>query len=130
MNEPKRTAAVVNFNELERHVNNAFEAQRIGQKTAGEISHEDLGRLSAEAVLSQYEGAAKAIEGLGEEITDRARKLEASLIEADRDLKLIAEAAEAIREKGKLVYVQIEEASGVSRNIRDVCAELRNKVGI
>jgi hypothetical protein len=91
---------------------------------------EDIGRLSAEAVLSEYEIAAKAIEGLGDEIKTRIKNLETSLFEADKDIKTVAETANAIREKGKLVQVQIEEASSVSKGINDACVEFRKKVGM
>jgi hypothetical protein len=89
---------------------------------------EDIGRLSAEAVLSEYEAASKAVEELGDEIKSRIKNLEVSMFEADADLKLLAEAAAAIREKGKLVQVQIEEASSLSKSIKDACAEFHKKI--
>lgn len=113
---------------LEDEVQVALKRQRIGS-TVEHVSEGDIGRLSAEAVLSQYEAAAKAVEGMGEEIKDRINRLEAALVEADKDMKLVAEAAAAIREKGKLVYVQIQEASGVSDAIRSACADFHKKVG-
>ena len=90
---------------------------------------DDIGRLSAEAVLAQYDHAAKCVEELGLEVKDRIRKLEDQLKEADADLKLIGEAANKIREKGKLVHMQIEEASQLSKDIRETCAEFVRKVG-
>jgi predicted ribosome quality control (RQC) complex YloA/Tae2 family protein len=93
------------------------------------VGEEDVGRLSAQAVLAQYEIAAKAVESMGEEIRTRLGRLEAALAEADEDMKLVAEAAKSIREKGSLVYAQIEEASGLSKDIRATCAEFRRKIG-
>jgi hypothetical protein len=90
---------------------------------------DDIGRLSAEAVLAQYDHAAKCVEELGLEVKERIRKLEDQLKEADADLKLIGEAANKIREKGKLVHAQIEEASQLSKDIRETCAEFVRKVG-
>jgi hypothetical protein len=90
---------------------------------------DDIGRLSAEAVLAQYDHAAKCVEELGLEVKERIRKLEGQLKEADADLKLIAEAADKIRDKGKMVHLQIEEASQLSKDIRETCAEFVRKVG-
>jgi autotransporter translocation and assembly factor TamB len=116
------------MDKLEREVQAALHQQRLGAAVEG-VDERDLGRLSAEAVLAQYEEAAKSVEGMGTEIKTRIERLEAALIEADKDMKLVAEAAAAIREKGKLVYIQIEEASGLSQEIRDACANFRKKVG-
>jgi hypothetical protein len=91
---------------------------------------DDLGRMSAEAVLAQYEAAAKAVEEMGSHIKDRVSALDESLRETDRDLKLIAEAAAAIRDKGKRVQLQIEEVSSLSRDIRDACTEFKRKMGV
>jgi uncharacterized protein YfcZ (UPF0381/DUF406 family) len=89
---------------------------------------DDLGRMSAQAVLAQYEAAAKSVESMGDEVKVRVAKLEAALQECDADMQLLAEAANAIREKGKLVYIQIDEASDVSKDIRAACAEFRKKI--
>ena len=120
MIEPKPHLRSVDLDNLERDVASALNRQPVQEQ--------DIGRLSAEAVLAQYEAAAKSVEGMGDEIKDRIKRLEAALVEADQDLKLVAEAAAAIREKGRLVYVQIEEASGVSEKIRNACADFRKKV--
>jgi len=124
----RSAAAIINFDTLEREVQEARE-RRMPAPT-DQLSEKDIGRLSAEAVLSQYEAAAKSVEGMGDEIKDRIKKLEAALVEADKDLKLVAEAAAAIREKGRLVQIQIEEASGVSQDIRTMCTNLRKKIGL
>lgn len=124
MSELKPHLRAVDMNKLEQEVHGALYEHQVTVET----HEQDIGRLSAEAVLAQYEAAAKSVEGMGEEIKDRIKRLEAALVEADADLKLVAEAAAAIREKGRLVYVQIEEAAGVSQKIRDACADFRKKV--
>jgi transposase-like protein len=106
----------------------ALKTQQIGQAVE-HVNEKDIGRLSAEAVLTQYEATAKAVETMGTEVKDRIAKLEAAMREADEALKLVAEAAHSIRERGKLVQVQIEEATQLSKEIRDTCAEFRRKVG-
>lgn len=89
---------------------------------------DDLGKLSADAVRAQYAAAAKSVEAMGEEILKRVGSIESALAEAECDLKLLEEAAAAIREKGNLVALQIEEMSSVSKDIRTVVAEFKKKM--
>jgi hypothetical protein len=88
----------------------------------------DIGRLSADAVLEQFKMAAKSVEEMGEEIQARIRALEGSLKECDADMKLLAEAAVAIREKGKLAHAEIERTAAVSKDIREIVAAIKNKL--
>jgi predicted nucleic acid-binding Zn-ribbon protein len=90
---------------------------------------EDLGRLSSEAVLQQFEHAAKSWLDMGTEVKDRIAKLEDQLAQADRDLKLIAECAETIRDKGKLAAAQIDEASALSGTIAKLANDLKTTMG-
>lgn len=91
---------------------------------------DDLGRMSAEAVLTQYEAAAKAVEEMGVSVKDRVSKIASALLECDKDMKEIAETAASIREKGNHVRIQIEEASALSNDIRNACIEFKKKVGL
>jgi hypothetical protein len=91
---------------------------------------DDLGRMSGEAIMAQYEAAAKSVEAMGEDVKDRVAKLEASLVECGKDMKLIAEAATFIRDKGKLMQAQIEEAAAATNEIRNAVAEFKRKVGV
>lgn len=101
---------------------------RRGATAEPKVGEEDIGRLSAEAVLAQYELAAKAVEDMGEAIKTRVARLADALAEADADMRLVAETAKAIREKGALAHAQIEEAAGVSKEIRGACADFRSKI--
>jgi hypothetical protein len=89
---------------------------------------DNLGKMSADAVRAQYEAAAKAFEVMGEEVKDRINKLEASLDEAAASMKLLSEAAAAIREQGKLAHMQIAEMSSVTKHINGMCADVMKKV--
>lgn len=90
----------------------------------------DLGKLSAEAVQTQYELAAKAVEELGVAVRERIARLQAALEECDSDLKLLADAAAHIRDKGNLVYAQIDEASALSSEIRTTVSDFKTKLGV
>ena len=118
----------VELDHLERDVQTALHRQQIGS-TIEHVNEKDIGRLSAEAVSKEYEAAAKAVETMGEEIKARVAKLEAALVEADESLKYLVETAAAITERGKLVHIQITDASSVCSDIRKACAEIRKKVG-
>jgi predicted ribosome quality control (RQC) complex YloA/Tae2 family protein len=89
---------------------------------------EDIGRMSAQAVQLQYEHAAQAVERMGEEVQERIRRLTTALQECDEDMKVLKETAELVREKGQLVYAQIDEIAGLSKNIRETCAAFRTQL--
>ena len=91
---------------------------------------DELGRMSAEAVLTQYEAAAKAVEDMGKEVMSMVKRLGQSLQECDNDMKVVAETAAAIRDKGKHSQALIEQVSALSTEIREACAEFKKKVGL
>jgi predicted ribosome quality control (RQC) complex YloA/Tae2 family protein len=88
---------------------------------------EDVGRLSAEAAQAQIEATAKCVELMSNEAKEQDAKLEDARKELNEALKLIAKAAEQLREKGKAVYARIEEANATSKAIRDACVEVMKK---
>jgi hypothetical protein len=90
---------------------------------------DDLGRMSGEAIMAQYEAAARSVEDMGEHVKERIAKLEAAMVECHKDMRLITEAAVFIREKGIVVQKQIEEAAAVSNDIRSAVTEFKRKVG-
>lgn len=89
---------------------------------------DNVGRLSAEAIIQQYEAAAKQVEALGEEIKSSSEKLMAALAEHDADMKMIAETAQEIRDRGKAIFLQIESASQITTELRRTCSELKSKI--
>jgi uncharacterized coiled-coil DUF342 family protein len=105
------------------------EVARQAAQPAQQQAVTDIGRMSAQAVLAMYDAAAKSVADMGEEVKVRIDTLEAALSECHTDMKLVKEAADAIREKGKLVHLQIEEASRVSSDIRAACEDFRRRIG-
>jgi hypothetical protein len=103
---------------------------RPNESRPNESKLNEIGRMSAEAVLSQYEAAARAVEEMGEAVKERVKGLAAAFLECEGDMNDIAETAKSIREKGHHVRVQIEEASALSNDIRSTCLEFKNKVGL
>jgi methyl-accepting chemotaxis protein len=93
------------------------------------VDGDDISRLSAEAVHAQYEQVAKGIEEMGELVRDFALKLENEMVEYDANLKLLADAARTIREKGHHTSALIERSSAVTRELRSTLQALIEKVG-
>jgi hypothetical protein len=89
----------------------------------------EIGRLSAEAVASEYEAAAKAIEKMGADLTEMQRKLDAetqALHEAQDEVKALAA---LYREKCIAAFNRIEEASLVIQGVRDLCRDNSERIG-
>lgn len=89
----------------------------------------DIGRLSAEAVVREYEAAAYDIETLGVQLIDRMKECEDMTREAlamNDDLK---RAADRFRQEAKRVFQQIENCSQFTAEVRQTCADLKEKLG-
>jgi DNA repair ATPase RecN len=60
---------------------------------------DNVGRLSMEDVQAQYEAATKSVEEMGQAVQDRFRRLDHALRECEKDMRLLAEVAQVIRDK-------------------------------
>jgi hypothetical protein len=96
------------------------------------VEHRDgateIGKLSAEAVVREYEAAAKDIEAMGAELIERARQCEAMTRDALAVTEELKQTAERYREEAKRVFVQIENCSLATAEVRKTCAELKEKL--
>ena len=96
------------------------------------VEHRDgateIGRLSAEAVVREYEAAAKDIEDLGVELVGHVKQCEAMSREALTVIEELKETAGRYREEAKRVFLQIENCSLVTASVRKTCAEMREKI--
>ena len=79
------------------------------------VEHRDgateIGKLSAEAVVREYEAAAKDIEDLGVELVGHVKQCEAMSREALNVIEELKETAARYREEAKRVFVHIENCS-------------------
>ena len=87
-----------------------------------------VGKLSAEVIVREYDAAVKEIEALGEELTDAAKRCEETVAGVHSMVKEIKELAASYREEGKRYFLQIEECSLMTSEVRTVCEELKNKI--
>ena len=96
------------------------------------VEHRDgateIGRLSAEAVVREYEAAAKEIESIGAELVERVRQCEAMMGEALGVTDELREVAERYRKEAKRVFEQIESCSLVVAEARKTCTDLRDRI--
>ena len=96
------------------------------------VEHNDgateIGKLSAEAVVREYEAAAKDIEALGVELMEQARQCEAMTREALTVTEELKETAARYRAEAKRVFVQIESCSLLTAEVRKICEEMKDKI--
>jgi len=86
------------------------------------------GALSAEAVLRDYEAAAKEIEAMGEELVSAARKCEAMTAQVHDAIAYTRETAAAYREEAKKIFRRIEDCTLLTEQVRETCTALKQKI--
>jgi phosphoglycolate phosphatase-like HAD superfamily hydrolase len=98
------------------------------------VEHRDgateIGRLSAEAVVREYEAAAKDIEAMGAELVERVKQCDAMTRNALAVTVELKETAERYREEAKRVFHQIENCSLLTAEVRKTCNELKEKIAV
>jgi hypothetical protein len=90
----------------------------------------EIGRLSAEGIVREYEVAAKEIEAAGAELVDRVKHCETMARDAFAMTKELKEIAARYREEAKRVFVEIENCSLLTAEVRNTCTELREKIAV
>ena len=88
----------------------------------------EIGKLSAEAVVREYEIAAKEIEVMGSELMDLVKQCETVTRNALGVTEELKETAARYREEAKRVFQQIENCSQVTAEVRNICNDLREKI--
>jgi hypothetical protein len=96
------------------------------------VQHRDgateIGKLSAEAVVREYEAAAKDIEAMGAELIERVKQCEAMTRDALAATDEMKETARRYREEAKRIFLQIEDCSLMTAEVRKTCVELKEKI--
>lgn len=98
------------------------------------VEHRDgateIGKLSAEAVVREYESAAKEIEAMGTELIERVRQCEAMVRDALAVTEEMKETAARYRMEAKRIFLEIEDCSRVTAEVRKTCNALIEKISI
>jgi hypothetical protein len=87
-----------------------------------------VGKLTAEAVVREYDAAVKEIEALGAELIEAAKRCEATVAGVHSVVNEIKELAANYRDQGKRYFLQIEECSLTTSEVRTVCEALKKKI--
>lgn len=87
-----------------------------------------VGALSAEAVVRDYEAAAKEIESMGEELIDAAKKCEAMTAEVHAAIAYMRDTATAYREEAKKIFKRIEHCALFTEEVRKTCEEVKRRM--
>jgi hypothetical protein len=96
------------------------------------VSHHDdateIGRLSAEAIVKEYEVTAKEIEAVGEFVKEMAKRCEQLTTSASDMLKEIKSTAARYRREGKRIFNEIESCSSATDEVRQLCGTFRDRI--
>ena len=90
----------------------------------------EIGKLTAEAIVREYETAAKEIEGMGAQLIDSVKHCEAMTKDALLALEEMKETAARYREEAKRVFLQIEACTLMTAEVRKTCTELKEKIAV
>jgi hypothetical protein len=88
----------------------------------------EIGKLTAEAIVREYEAAAKDIEAMGAELIERVKQCEAMTRDALAVTQEMRETAMRYREEAKRIFVQIEDCSQMTAEVRKTCTELKERI--
>ena len=96
------------------------------------VEHRDgateIGKLTAEAVVREYEAAAKDIEAMGGELIERVKQCEAMTRDALAVTEEMKDTAARYREEAKRIFLQIENCTLMTAEVRKTCTELKEKI--
>jgi hypothetical protein len=88
----------------------------------------EIGKLSAEAIVKEYEETAKEIEAIGEVVKDMVQRCEQLTTSATAMLKDIKTTAQRYRKEGKRMFNEIEACSTTTDEVRKLCESFRDKI--
>jgi hypothetical protein len=105
---------------------------QTGSSMPDYVEHQDgvprVGALSAEAVVREYEAAAKEIEAMGTELIGAAQKCEAMTADVHKAIAFMHETAAAYREEAKKIFKRIEDCALLTDDVRKTCETLKRKI--
>jgi hypothetical protein len=96
------------------------------------VEHEEgvtrVGALTAEAVVRDYETAAKEIEAMGAELINAAKRCEAMTAEVHNAIAFVRDTATSYREEAKKIFKRIEECAIMTEQVRKTCEGVKLKM--
>jgi hypothetical protein len=96
------------------------------------VSHREdvseIGKLSAEAIVKEYEETAKEIETMGNVVREMVQRCEQLTASASAMLADIRATAARYRKEGKRMFTEIESCSSATDEVRRLCETFRDKL--
>jgi len=96
------------------------------------VKHRDdvteIGKLSAEAIVKEYEATAKEIEAMGQTVNEMVQRCDQLTSSASAMLKDIKATAARYRKEGKRMFDEIEQCSTATDEVRRMCEGFRDKL--
>src|SRR5690242_18948540 len=90
----------------------------------------EIGKLSAEAVVREYEATAKEIESMGGELLDRVKECEAMTRDALAVTEELKQVAARYREEAKRVFEHIESYPLIVAEALKTCTDLKDRIAV
>lgn len=123
----------VNLVQLEADIASARSGRSIASIALPDyVEHSEgvtrVGALSAEAVIRDYESAAKEIESMGSELIDAAQKCEALTAQVHDAIAFMRETAAGYREEGRKIFKRIEECALFTEDVRKTCEQVKRRM--
>src|SRR5258708_23124891 len=87
-----------------------------------------VGALTAEAVVQDYEAAAKEIEAMGAELVSAAKKCEAMTADVHNAIAFMRDTAAAYREEAKKIFKRIEDCALLTEDVRKTCETVKRRI--
>ena len=89
----------------------------------------EIGKITAEAVAIDYEAAAKEIEALGKQLTELQARVEKEAQAVHDAIAEVKGVAASYRDEGMRLFNMLEEASLLTKSVRETCTALASKIG-
>ena len=131
--EQLRKGTDVNLAQLEADITGGRPGGSLGSIALPDyVEHQEgvsrAGALNAEAVVRDYETAAREIESMGAELIDAAKKCEAMTTEVHDAIAFMRGTAAAYREEAKKVFKRIEDGALFTQDVRKTCEEVKRRM--
>ena len=135
--EPFPRTKALDLTKLEADVAGALPLSKRASSVQSEpmpdyVEHQEgvsrVGALSAEAVVRDYEAAAKEIEAMGAELISAAKKCEAMTAEVHNAIGYMRDTAAAYREEAKKIFKRIEDCAMFTEDVRKTCETVKRRM--
>lgn len=87
-----------------------------------------LGAISAEAVVHQWEATARSIEAMGEEIRKIVERCAEIARSAETAVKYVEDTAKAYRDEGAKIFSEVESHALLVQEVTETCEAITRKI--